>query len=174
MRARIALLAVVFFGSAGVAAGQEKPAVPDDFQIVARYGPGYSPLLAWKTTITADGKVVQDVPRRGGKESDTKEVKLTKDDVAAIYAKVKDGDFFKLDERYAAKVTDHPTLYLEVTAGKKTHKVAVYAHRRIQGEANRAAVDRFLGVYAEVLRKAPSPNKEETPDWYKPGDYAKK
>jgi hypothetical protein len=35
-------------------------------------------------------------------------------------------------------------------------------------------VDRFLGVWCEVIKKAPAPNADQKPDLYKPGDYGNK
>jgi hypothetical protein len=36
------------------------------------------------------------------------------------------------------------------------------------------AVYRFLGVWSEVISKVPTPNPDQKPDPYKPGDYGKK
>ena len=42
------------------AADNENP-VPEDFEVFAQYGPGFSGWKAWNTTITKDGTVVQQV-----------------------------------------------------------------------------------------------------------------
>jgi hypothetical protein len=154
----------------------EPPAVPDDFKIVARYAPGFSNWLAWQYAITADGKVVQDIGPggRGGGERSRKETTLSKDDVAALYARVKEADFFTLKERYRGSATDQPTLVLEVTANGKTHKVQVYGHRFLREKEEQDAGDRFLGVWSTVLLKRPAPNPDQKPDLYKPGNYAPK
>jgi hypothetical protein len=171
---RLIAVGVTLAAAVALVRGEEPKAatVPDDFKLVALFGPGYSDLLPWKTTITADGKVLQNVygGRRGGKESKN-EAALTKDDVAKLAGLVEKADFFKLKPRYAAKVTDQATLTLEVTANKQTHKVAVYGQTRIQGKEDRDAVDRFLSVWGEVLRKVPAPNPGQTADKYKPGNY---
>ena len=179
MRTRILFALGVVLASGGLLWGDPEPkaappAIPDDFKIVARCAPGYSDWLSWKTTITADGKVVQAIGVRGGGEPRIVEAKLMKDDVTKLVGLTQKADFFKLKDRYAAKVTDQATLYLEITTDKKTHTVAVYAHRAIQGKEDQDAVDRFLGIWAEVLRKVPSPNKEQNADLYKPGNYTKK
>jgi hypothetical protein len=163
-------------GFSAAAPAADPPEVPDDFRIVARYGPGYSNWLRWEYTITADGKVTQDIGPggRGGGERSTKETKLSKDDIGALYSKVKEADFFKLNEQYKAKVTDQATLVLEVTMDKKTHKVLVYGYRHLREKEDQDAVDRFLSVWVEVLKKVPAPNADQKPEMYKPGDYGKK
>jgi hypothetical protein len=159
-----------------VASAGGSPVVPDDFKIVARYGPGYSNWLRWQYTIGADGKVVQDIGPggRGGGERSQKQAKLSKDAVGALFARVMEADFFKLKGQYKAKVTDNPTLVLEVTVNKKTHRVLVYGYRHLREKEDQDAVDRFLGVWCEVLRKVPAPNRDQKPDLYKPGNYGKK
>jgi hypothetical protein len=174
-RKTIALLGLLFFLFAvGVAADQPLP--PEDFKIVARYGPGYSNWLRWQYTITADGKVAQDIGPggRGGGERSEKQTKLSKEELGALFAKVKETDFFKLKEQYKGKVTDNPTLVLEVTMDKKTHRVLVYGYRHLTAKEDQDAVDRFLGVWSEVIRKVPAPNPDQKPDQYKPGNYGKK
>lgn len=152
------------------------PGAPDDFKIVAQYDPGYSDWLRWQYTITADGKVAQDIGPggRGGGERFEKQTKLSKDDIGALVAKVKGADFFKLKEQYKGGVTDQPTLVLEVTMDKKTHRVLVYGYRHLKEKENQNAVDRFLSVWSEVIRKVPAPNPDQKPDLYKPGNYGQK
>jgi len=153
------------------------PAVPGDFRIMAKLGTGYSNWLAWQTTISADGKVVQHIGKGGrgggGGEPMDKEAKLAQEDVTALFAKVKDADFFKLKEQYRGKVTDMATLRLEITADKKTHAVLLYAPRFLTEKADQDAADRFLGIWQEVLKKVPAPNEKQTPELYKPGVYRK-
>jgi hypothetical protein len=148
---------------------------PDDFKIVARFEPGFINWLRWQDTITADGKVVQDIgPGRRGGERSEKQTELSKDDIAALVAKVKEADFFQLREQYKARVTDHPTLVLEVTMDKKTHRVLVYGYQRLKEKEDQKAVDRFLSVWSEVIRKVPAPNPAQKPDLYKPSNDGKK
>jgi hypothetical protein len=174
-RKTIALLGLVGSLSA-VASATGSPRAPDDFKIVARYAPGYSNWLGWRYTITADGNVAQDIGPggRGGGERSTKQTKLSRNDIDALFAKVKGADFFKLKEQYRAKVTDNPTLVLEVTMDKKAHKVLVYGHRHLRDKEDQKAADRFLAVWSEVIRKVPAPNPNQTPDMYQPGNYFKK
>jgi hypothetical protein len=165
------------FLAAGLAAPAPRPAdmVPDDFKIVARYGPGYSDWKGWTFTITSDGKVEQKITGgRGGGEPMEKQATLKKEDVADLLTKVKDAGFFKLKERYAARVTDNATLFLEITMDGKTHKVALYAYPHLKEKDDQEAADRFLKIWAEVLRKVPAPNPEQTPELYKPGNYRNK
>jgi hypothetical protein len=69
----------------------DAPAVPDDFKMVVRFAPGYSDWLSWRYTITADGKVAQEIGpggRGNPPERKEKETKVSKDEVAALFAKV--------------------------------------------------------------------------------------
>jgi hypothetical protein len=149
--------------------------VPDDFKIVARYGPGYSTWRSWTTTISSDGTVLQKVGPggRGGGEPSEKKLSLSKDDLGALLARVKEADFFKLKEKYRGRATDQATLTLEVTLAKKTHKVAVYGYRFIREKEELDEVNRFLKVWVEVLQKVPSPNPERL-ELYKAGVGGKK
>src|SRR2546423_1338634 len=102
-------------------------AVPDDFKIVAQFGPGYSNLKPWKCTITGDGKVLQEVSGgRGGGEPYEKKFTLTKEEINSLSAKIKEAEFFKLKEGYKGSATDQATLVLDITLNKQTHKVSVY------------------------------------------------
>jgi hypothetical protein len=157
------------------ASAADPPAVPDDFKLVAKYAPGYSNWRSWETTVTADGKVAHHIGRggRGGGEPMDKDAKLTKEDVAAIYAKVADGNFFKLKEQYKTKVTDQATLTIEITADKKTHKVQLYGYQRLTEKDDQDAADRFLVIWQEVLKKVHPPNADQKVELYKPGNYVK-
>jgi hypothetical protein len=73
--------------------------------------------------------------------------------------------------QYKATVTDLATLVLEVTAGKKIHRVLVYGHNFLTAKEDQDAVDRFLGVWSEVLRAVLAPNPDQKPDQYRPGKY---
>ncbi len=170
---RLSLLIVLFaLGAVTLTAADDPPAVPEDFKIVARFGPGYSDWLPWETTVTTDGKAVLDVRRgRSGGEPVQKESTLKKEDVAALFTKVKEAEFFKLKEQYKGKVTDQATLILEITADKKTHKVSLYGQRFLKEKEDQDAADRFLGVWSEVLKKVPAPNEKQTVELYKPGNY---
>ena len=85
------LLAACLGACAATPAPAGAQAVPDDFQLVARYAPGYSTWRSWKTTITADGKALQEVGRggRGGGQPFEKKAALSKDDLRALVARVK-------------------------------------------------------------------------------------
>jgi hypothetical protein len=149
--------------------------VPDDFKIVARYGPGFSDWRSWTTTITSDGTALQRVGPggRGGGELSEKKSSLSKDDLKALLSRVKEADFFKLKERYRGTATDQATLTLEVTVDKKTHKVAVYGFAFIRDKKEQDEVNRFLTVWVEILKKVHSPNPERI-ELYKAGGGGKK
>ena len=139
------------------AAPQDKQPIPSDFKIVARYVRGYSSWKSWETTITSDGKVVQEI--LASKDA-KKRIKLAKDDMNALLALVNEANFSALKERYDYLVTDNPTLILTITMDKKTHKVSVYAPAFLEKNEE---VERFLKVWSEVLRKVPSPNPGQKP-----------
>ncbi|MFO0969171.1 MAG: hypothetical protein U0793_26755 [Gemmataceae bacterium] len=172
----LAVLLTTAVSLVAVASAKDPAPVPPDFKLVAGYGPGYSSWLRWQYTISADGKVAQDIGPggRGGGERVEKETTISAKDVVALFAKVKEADFFTLKEQYKGKVTDNPTLVLEVTMEKKTHKVLVYGHRHLRAKEDQDDADRFLAVWAEVIRKVPAPNPEQKPEMYKPGAYVKK
>jgi hypothetical protein len=163
-RKAIAVLAIVVF-SCGTNRSADPPAIPADFKVVARYQPGLSSWHGWQDSIMADGKAAQvTTPGRntGGKPTE-KELNLSKDEIASLLAKVKESGFYGLREQYRASVTDLPTLILEVTLDKKTQKVEVYG-RRMSDKDDQEAVERFLQVWSEVLRKVPSPNPAQKPE----------
>jgi len=147
-----------------------RPEVPEDFKIVALYGPGFSDWLSWKYIITADGNVAQEIgPGRFTNKRSEKQTKLSKDDIAILFTKVKEADFFKLKARYVANVTDNEDLVLEVTMNKKTYQVSVYGYEFLKEKEDQAAVDRFLSIWSAVIRKVPAPNPKQTPDEYQRG-----
>jgi hypothetical protein len=145
----------------------EKEPIPSDFKLVARYYPGYSSWKPWRCTITADGKVTQEV---FGMKTDSKmESRLAAEDVRSLAARVNEAQFFNLKKRYEPKikVTDNPTLELMVTWQNKTHEVDVYAPNFEEMPQDKE-VKRFFRVWSEVLRKVPSPNPKQKPELYKP------
>jgi hypothetical protein len=140
-------------------APEDKKSIPGDFEIVAEYYPGYSDWKPWKTTIAADGKVVQEPWKSKKNES-----RLTEKDLHDLIRKVKEANFFALKERYEVNATDCATLLLTVTRDKTTHKVAVYGDEFLR---NNKEVGRFLRVWSELLRKVPSPNPKQKAELYK-------
>jgi hypothetical protein len=147
-----------------LAAEEDKKAVHADFKIVAEYRAGLSHWKWWRSTITGDGQVTQEILFAKGTK---KKSRLSEDDLKAILAQVKEADFFALGEHYRPSpfVTDCPTLILTVTRDKKTHKVDIYAPHLLKNDKE---VKRFFRVWSEVLKKAPSPNPEQKPELDKP------
>jgi len=135
----------------------EDSPVPSDFKIIAEFGAGFSDWKSWDVTITGEGRVIQ-------KYSDQKEVKksslLSKTETRALWVKVNEASFFKLQPRYSYPVTDCETLILTITANKVTHRVSVYAPSFL---ADNKDVKRFGSVWSEVLRKVPSPYPNQKP-----------
>jgi len=153
---------ICVFSACTLLAADDKKDVPADFKIVAQYGAGYSDWESWRYTISGDGKVAKEV---FGLKDTKDESRLTKEDLKALIAKVEEVDFFALKESYEYEVTDNPSLILTVTLNGKTHRVSVYAPGHLKENKE---VKRFLQVWSEVLRTAPSPNPEQKPDLYKP------
>jgi hypothetical protein len=149
-------------------AGKPEP-IPNDFKILARYSPGFSDWLSWEDTITADGKVAQVVgPLGSSPAKQQKQMAMTKRDLSALVARVKEVQFFQLKHRYSNDdVTCMPTLFVAVTAANQTHTVEVYAYHFIKEKTDRAGVDRFLKVWTEVLARVPCPNPQQGPDMYR-------
>jgi cytochrome c2 len=132
--------------------------VPEDFEVTARYAPGYSDWKPWTATITRDGKVSQ-TTLSFGDAAETKTVKtfsLSQSDVADLADSIRETNFFAIREEWSYTVTDNPTLILSVTMGGASHRVRVYApdHLRVHPE-----VQRFLQLWNVVLKKVPSPNE---------------
>ena len=150
-------------GASALLGAEDKKAIPADFKIVAKYAPGYSDWKRWEYTITGDGRVAKEVFSLKAQEDTKEESKLSKDDLTALIAKVKEADFFALKKRYDHRVTDNPTLELTVTLDGKTHKVSVYAPSLLKDDKE---VKRFFKAWSEVLRKVPSPNPDQKPDLY--------
>jgi hypothetical protein len=135
---------------------------PNDLQIVAQYGAGYSHLMSWRYTITGDGKVDKEIYDA---DTNQKQTTLSKEDLADILAKFKEAEFHDLRKEYFPAVSDFDTLILAITQNNKTQKVVVYAPA-LQEEDQE--VKRFLRVWSEILRKVPSPNPEQKPELYQP------
>jgi hypothetical protein len=136
--------------------------LPCDFKINAEYGAGYSSWTSWEVTITGDGRVLQEY-------FDEKQVKkrssISKADLRALWVKINEASFFKLQPEYSVDVEDNPTLIMTITANKMTHRVMVYAPDHLEDHKD---VKRFFRVWSEVLKKVPSPNPDQKPDLYKP------
>ena len=139
--------------------------VSSDFKIVAQFDPGLSDWKPWKCTITADGEVIKEPGFEGDPKKRIKET-LAKKDIIDLAAKIRKTEFFGLQEEYVRrKLTDHPTLVLTITQNRKTHKVTVYAP---DYQMKNEEVKRFLGAWAEVLRKVPPANRDQKPEQYEP------
>jgi hypothetical protein len=142
--------------------------VPEDFEVIAGYSAGFGPWMSWTYKIHADGNVAQEhLGGRGSGKDATKQTKLNKEEIDTLWAKVKSAQFFNLKQDYKATITDQDTLTLKITRSKQTHQVAIYGYQDLPAP-DRNDVNRFLGIWAEVIRLIPPPNPEQTPDLYKP------
>jgi len=147
--------------STGTAAESER--IPGDFKLYAEFFPGFSDWKAWKVTVTADGKVLQQTTAAWGGDGTVSEktIRLTEMEVEELLASVRDSKFFKLNKRYAYAVTDESTLTLRVTMNGNLQEVQVYAPSHLKDNEE---VKRFLKVWNEILRKVPAPNAQQKPE----------
>jgi hypothetical protein len=140
---------------------------PSAFKIIAEYAPGLSPLKSWRTVITSERIGTQEYwppyGRRSGK-STINSYKLSQQDEEDLLDRISETRFFDLRPTYSHRVTDNDLLVLQITMSGKTHRVAVYAPFP---QAGKSAVQRFLTVWDEVLRKIPAPNESQLPGMYK-------
>ncbi|MFZ5862301.1 MAG: hypothetical protein ACOYXR_05610 [Nitrospirota bacterium] len=136
--------------------------IPDDFKVIAGYGPGFSDWKPWDVTITRDGKVSQKAYIFGNNGEETeisKTFSLSERDVADLVEIITGSDFFNISKNLSYPVTDNETLSLAITMGRVSHQVRVYAPVHLK---ERAEVKRFLQVWGEVMKKVPSPNDKAT------------
>ena len=139
--------------------------IPDDFELIACYKAGFSSWKSWTNALRANGQV--EWKPIDGQIKENNATKLTKEEMSTLWTKVQGAQFFKLKKYYRADdITDQSTISLKITAKKQTHEVAVYAFQLVPAK-DRDEVNRFLQIYAEVIRLVPPPNSEQ-----KPSDYA--
>jgi len=157
--ARAFLSAILLCGAAGAAAQPvlsdmtpcreiAKPtAVPDDFSLTYRSGPTHTD---WGTTtitiVRASGLATITEQRRakkpgGPREQIVHDRKIAKTAVQHLYATVQACDFFALEASYwNRRVMDGSSSSLQVTAGGKSHMVAVHHY----------GVKRFSTIVSEL------------------------
>ena len=144
--------------------GPEDVSVPADFKLEAEYLPGFSNWKGWKSTITADGKVLQEIhpaarqTENRPQHEEAKNFTLTNEDLKELVVTVRESRFYTLAENYSFEVTDQPTLILRVTMNGESHQVKVYAASYLK---DKPEVRSFLRIWNEVLRKVPSPNANQ-------------
>ena len=142
----------------------DEPKIPADFQIDLVYAPGLSTWKFWKETIRADGNVTRETGYSTHKKVETSS--LAPRTVRSLYQTVEAVDFFAIDSRFQASVTDNPTLILKITREGKTHEVSVYAYDHLKSNPQ---VRRFATLWVQLLKALPSPNKDQTPEIYEEG-----
>jgi len=158
---------------------EDNPA-PNYLKIVAQFKAGINGLAtSWKYTITGDGKVDQEIDEFLKDGTKKKQTTLSKEDLADILAKFKDADFPSLRKKYPFPANHTSTLRLAITQNKKTQEVVVHTsefqsssvtvgntHDKEAQAQEDKEVGRFLRVWSEILRKVPSPNPDQTPEFY--------
>jgi hypothetical protein len=138
---------------------RDNDTIPSDFRIVAQFGPGSSDLKPWQCTITGDGKVIKKTGFTGDPAEQT-ETTLSPKDIKDLAAKIAEADFYELQNNNSLRrVTDDPLLVLTITRNNKTHKV--YSPGDLKNDKE---MKRFRQIWAELLRKVPSPNAEQKPE----------
>jgi hypothetical protein len=152
--------------SLGVAIGscdaaQTADPIPRDFKLVAHDYPGLTAgeVNPWETTINADGSVSQKVYVRNSwriKRSRISQLKL-----ARLVAELDRIEFFTLPRHYPLKGSDCAKYVVAVTANGRSRQVVFPTCFRTE-----RSVDRFLSAWIAILRAVPSPNKDETPQFY--------
>jgi len=153
---------------------------PNYLRIVAQFKAGINGLAtSWKYTITGDGKVEEEIDELYKEGTKKKQITLSKEDLADILAKFREADFQSLRKKYPFPANHTSMLRLAITQNKKTQEVVLHTPefqsswltlantRDKEAQAQEAKeVRRFLRVWSEILRKAPSPNPEQTPESY--------
>ncbi len=132
--------------------------------MVAQFGAGNFSYKSWQSTITADGKVVQEILVGDGDAPRTIP-RLSSKDLSDLMDAAGKADFFALKREHNAPVTDQSTLVLTLTRKGSTHEVYVYGPSYLSDDSQ---VKRFLRVWDEFLKKVPSPNPDQTPGLYAP------
>ena len=143
LRPWLSLIAVMLLHPAAPAAGADDEKVPEDFRVVAHYYAGYSVLMSWETTITADGKAVQEKPE--DEREPKKTSRLSPREIRSLVNRIETSRFFDLKPRYEISVTDAPSLMLQITMGGKQHKVERACPFAPGGRPRSTAVLRGLG-----------------------------
>jgi hypothetical protein len=158
------LLAVAI--SLGVAIGscdasQTADPMPRDFKLVAHDYPGLTAgeVDPWETTISADGSVSQKVYVRNS--SRIKRWRISQWKLARLVAELHRIEFFTLPRHYPLKGTDCAKYVVTVIANGRSRQVVFPTCFRTE-----RSVDRFLSAWIAILRAVPSPNKDETPQFY--------
>jgi hypothetical protein len=150
---------------------------PNFVRIVAEFNGDMA--LAWKDTITGDGKVIQEVEQDYPQPRKKRQATISQEDVAAIRAKFDEVDFQGLQPKYQYPANHTSMLRLVLTQNRKTKEVVVrstefqaswitYGSKKSKEELDREQneVRRFIRVWAEILKKVPAPNSEQTPAFY--------
>lgn len=136
----------------------------NDFLLKAQYGAGHSNWKSWIINIQGNGDVKQEVY-----DGDNKTLKLSVKQIQELIKLVNKKKFFDLNNSYepSVKVTDLPTLILEIELSGKKQKVRIYGNEHILTSDEKISsetkedVKRFNCVFNKVLELVPSPNKDQ-------------
>ena len=136
--------------------GRVNDAVQNDFKVVASFRPGgfTDSRRLWETTITPDGRAVQEILEyREDPIRITRTLSTT--DLKSLDVSVTKADFFTIRHRIAASITDAASLNIAVTHKGRTHSVSVSRFSEIENDPE---VRRFLLVWFAILKVVPSPD----------------
>jgi len=141
------------------------PVSPLPLWIHAQFYPGGDPSShPWELTITGSGNALQQTfvfstsgPTRT--KTISKSFALSRQDLAELLSVVKDARFFELPAEISETGLAHyATLELRIVTGNKTHTSSFLAPNQ---KENPAALTRFWKVWSAVLKKIPSPNRNQ-------------
>ena len=138
--------------------------IPSDFRITIQDYPGLSEFKPFETTISADGTVQQKVAIDDHWRQ--KRAAISQQAVAQLFDVIQKQRFFSLAADYPTDATDCAIYVIVVQASGRSHRVRFATCFRSRG--SEAEWNRFLRVWAAVLRAYPSPNKEQKPEDYDP------
>lgn len=141
------------------------PISPPPLWLHAQFYPGgEGPPDPWELTIGGCGDAMQQTfvySTAGKRRSKTisKSFALSRQDLAELIAIIKDARFFDLPAEISETGFDHyATIELRIVMGGQTHYSSFFAPNQ---KENGAALARFWKVWSAVLKKVPSPSRDE-------------
>jgi hypothetical protein len=149
-------------------------AVADTFLITLQRTACFGTCPAYKVSIESDGRVTYDgsqFVRVTGRQ----ETRIPVSAVVGLVETVNRIGFFKLEDTYAAPITDLPTTTVTVTSGGRTKRVVDYVgapkelrelERQIDDVAGTRRWIRIdVAVLNELVAKGPAPSREQLDKW---------
>ena len=104
--------------------------VPKDFHVTLQRGACFGTCPVYRVSIASDGAVSYD-GRRFVRVTGHRTRKISKKKVRQLYRAFMRADFFALNDRYVARVTDLPTYKLSLIANRRRKTVRDYGGHRM-------------------------------------------